>query len=140
MPNVRILQDVVHHQRREVVHVSGHDFQQVVVGAACGVAFHDVRLGAHSIVERRRAFRGLFFHRHEHERRDGEIERSLIENGGIPVDDAGPFQNAKSSQTGGLGQSGARRERDVGDAPVLLESREDGAVGGFQLHWWNSPR
>ena len=74
---------------------------------------------------------------HEHIHREAGLV--LVDEGGVAVDEAGFLQRPHASQAGGLGQAHLAGEQRVGDAGVLLQEPQDGAIVAIELHGRNNP-
>ena len=125
MHHAGVFQNLPHHQIRKVVDAAGHHLHQVILRAAHGMAFDDVRLPRHPFMKGLRALVRLFLHGDLHERGDVESEFPLIDFGGVAADDPGGLKRLDAAESRRLGQTNTGRQVGVGHASVPLQFAQD---------------
>ena len=96
------LKDTLHGQVREMIHIARHYLEQVVVGAAHGMALNDVLLRLHLGEKVPLLFLILLVQGHQDEGCDLESEGTLVQACAIALHDPGIFQRPHAPKTGGL--------------------------------------
>ncbi len=94
-----VLENLLHYQFRKVIYAVSHHLHEVVLRAAHGVTFNDMRLLGYPLVERFSAFIRLFFHRHLYECGDGKPQFALIYLGEVTAYEAGSLQRLDAAKS-----------------------------------------
>jgi hypothetical protein len=91
------------------------------MGAAGGIALHDVVLLAHPVEKRFGGGVRLLLHGDQYEGGDFEPQQALVDDGGVALDEAGLLELLDAPEAGRFRQPDVSGEFDVGHAPVGLK-------------------
>ena len=117
-----------------MVHAFCEDLEEVVVGAAHRVAFHDMRLGGDAIEKLRGLAVVVLLQLNLHEGRYLQAEQALVQDGAIAADYSTALQRAHAPQAGRLGEPHGLGQFHIADAPPALERLQDSTLGAIELH------
>ena len=140
MPDSGVLEDFLHDQFREMIDVPGEHLHDVVVAAAHGVAFDDMRLRCDPRVEVVRTRVGLLVHVDQHERGDRESKRPRLDYRRVPGDDPVPLEFLHPSKTRRFRQPDLLRQLDVRHPAVVLQQCQDATFDSIQCHEQKPPQ
>ena len=118
----------------EVRHVRHHQPQQVVMLPGHEIALHDLRHLAHRALEGLESRLALAIQGDAHEHIHREARLVLIDQRGVALDESAFLERAHAPQAGRFGQTHLPREQCVGDAGVLLQQAQNGAIVAVELH------